>query len=88
MRDVVGITEVEVVAVFVLGTVIPLSVIWRDGRMFDVEDIVCCGWDEKYPLKGRRYTVRMRGEDRDIWLYRGHWYVRELKPGKKSEWVP
>ena len=57
---------VEVIARFAIdGSIIPLYVIWEDGRKFEVDKVmdVRRAASLKAGGQGTRYTIRMRGKE-------------------------
>jgi hypothetical protein len=59
------------------GHIIPLSVMWKDGRQFDVDRVIDvrkaaslkvggCGW---------RYTCRIQGKETFLFLDNDKWFV-------------
>lgn len=59
------------------GHIIPLTVMWKDGRRFDVDRVIDvrkaaslkvggCGW---------RYTCRIQGKDAFLFLDNDKWFV-------------
>lgn len=90
---------VDVIARFDrFGSVEPVSVIWRDGRRFPVDEVIDTAiCDDRLP-PGRsrlRYRVRFGGHETDLFLERGpargggealRWWVRardQVRPGPR-----
>ena len=60
-----------------LGNVSPLSIIWEDGREFVIDKIL-----DKRPKastkgggKGIRYTVRIKGQEKYLFLNEYLWFI-------------
>ncbi|MDO4537736.1 MAG: hypothetical protein Q4B54_06200 [Coriobacteriales bacterium] len=67
------------------GIVTPLTIIWEDGRHFDVDKVI--ERRQAHSLKtggsGMRYTVRVGGHTTYLWFddYRGRWFVEAKREG-------
>ncbi len=74
------LTEVSVVARFDLGTVTPLTVLWRDGRHFRIDRVLDVreGASELTQACGTCYRVLIAGRTREVWSMAGRWYVEEF----------
>lgn len=81
------------------GRVEPLAVIWEDGRVFPVDKVKGRQYAASMRVGGHgmRYTVRMGGKDRFIWLDDEGWYVERIvhdgivslvSPGDGVERIP
>ena len=59
------------------GTTIPLSVIWEDGRMFDIDRVLDIrrAASLKAGGQGMRYKCRIRGRETFLWYEDGKWFV-------------
>ena len=59
------------------GTLIPLSVIWEDGRTFEIDRVldVRRAASLKAGGTGLRYTVRIGGRETFIFLEEGRWFA-------------
>lgn len=69
---------VEVVARFdTEGTITPLSIIWEDGRIFEIDKVIDAR--RAASLKaggiGVRYTCRIRGRETYLWYEEPQWFV-------------
>lgn len=72
---------VEVIAKFSEDNkIIPLKILWDDGRQFDIDKVVDIR--KAASLKaggvGIRYTCRINGNNKHLWLEENKWFV-ELK---------
>ena len=78
-RPIRKLTEVSVVARFDLGSVTPLTVLWRDGRRFRVDRVLDVreGSSERTQVCGTCYRVLIAGRPRELWSMSGRWYVEE-----------
>ena len=64
------------------GYITPQSIIWKDGRVFPIDsvrDFRPASWAER-PLEGyNRYTVMIRGEEKNLYCEPGRlgsrWFV-------------
>lgn len=62
------------------GKVMPLAIIWEDGRRFPVDRVT----DARYAASmkvgghGMRYTVSIGGKLRYLWLDDRGWYVERI----------
>lgn len=69
---------VEVLALHgVAGSVTPLSITWEDGRRFEVDRVldVRPAASLKAGGAGIRYTCRILGKERYLFLEEGQWFV-------------
>lgn len=69
---------VEVTAKFdVDGTVVPLEIQWEDGAKFEIDRIldVRQAASLKAGGTGIRYTCRIRGRVKYLWLEESRWFV-------------
>lgn len=59
------------------GNVIPLSIFWEDGRIFEVDKILDIRKkaSTKGGGKGLRYTIRIKNQERYIWLDEYFWFI-------------
>ncbi len=69
---------VEVIARFdTEGNITPLTVIWEDGRVFEIDKVLDIR--RAASLKaggiGVRYTCRIRGRETFLWYEEPRWYV-------------
>jgi len=59
------------------GNIVPVEIVWEDGRKFKIDKILdkqkCAGL--KGGGKGLRYTVRILGEERYLFLDEYVWFV-------------
>lgn len=80
-------TYVRVIAEFdTEGSIFPRRIIWADGNIFDIDRIleVRPAASRKYGGQGDRYTVRIRGQHRYLYLEHGpdcgvlgRWFVEQ-----------
>lgn len=82
---------VEVVARHpVDGAVVPLVIIWEDGRRFPVDRVL----EQRYAASmkvgghGLRYTIVVGGLERFLWLDDQGWYVERIISGEGESLVP
>ena len=73
-------TFVEVIARFdTEGSVTPLSIIWEDGRVFEIDRILDIR--RAASLKaggiGIRYTCYIRGQETYLWFEDPQWFVEK-----------
>lgn len=61
------------------GTVRPLSIVWEDGRSFEVERVldVRRAASLKVGGTGVRYVVRIRGRETYLFYENPRWFVEE-----------
>ena len=59
------------------GKVIPLSIVWEDGRLFEIERILDIrkAASTKGGGKGLRYMVRIKNQERYLWLDEHLWFI-------------
>ena len=59
------------------GKVIPLSIIWDDGRIFEIDKVIDIRKkaSTKGGGKGLRYTCRIKKQERYLWLDEYFWFV-------------
>jgi len=59
------------------GRIIPLSVVWEDGRRFDIDRIIDVrkAASLKVGGSGWRYTCRICGRETFLFLDNGRWFV-------------
>lgn len=72
---------VEVIAKFSEGNeILPLCVMWDDGREFGIDKVIDIrrAASLKAGGTGIRYTCRIQGKERYLWLEENKWFV-ELK---------
>lgn len=68
--SVVSRTEVD-------GRVVPLKIVWEDGRTFTVDKVLDCrqAVSRKVGGTGLRYTIRVHNESTYLWYERPRWFV-------------
>ena len=69
---------VEVIAKFMPnGQIIPLTVIWEDGRQYEITKVIDTrkAASLKVGGQGLRYTCRINCKDTYLWLEEGKWFV-------------
>ncbi|MBQ3158343.1 MAG: hypothetical protein IJB98_01470 [Clostridia bacterium] len=61
------------------GNVIPLSIIWEDGREFVIDKILDIRpkASTKGGGKGIRYTVRIKGQEKYLFLNEYLWFIEQ-----------
>ena len=59
------------------GNIIPISIIWEDGRLFEIDRILDIrkGASTKGGGKGLRYTIKIKNQERYIWLDDYLWFI-------------
>lgn len=59
------------------GKKIPLSVIWADGRKFEVDRVLNMKRAASLKVGGQgiRYSCRISGRETFLWLEDGRWFV-------------
>ena len=59
------------------GTVIPLRLIWQDGRSFPIDRVldVRPAVARKVGGEGTRYLCRIAGHEKEVWLAHGQWFL-------------
>lgn len=67
------------------GRVVPLSIVWEDGRTFAVDKVLDCqrAASRRVGGTGLRYTVRVRGTATYLWYEGPRWFVEgKVRPGE------
>ena len=61
------------------GNVIPLSIIWEDGREFQIDKILDTRpkASTKGGGKGIRYTVRIKNQEKYLFLNEYNWFIEQ-----------
>ena len=59
------------------GIVIPLSIVWEDDRIFEIDKVLDIRKkaSTKGGGKGLRYTCRIKNKERFLWLDEYYWFV-------------
>lgn len=59
------------------GKVIPLTILWQDGRTFEIDKVLDIRKkaSTKGGGKGLRYTCRILNQERFLWLDDNIWFV-------------
>ena len=59
------------------GQVVPLSILWKDGRKFAVEQVINIKNNAPAKSGGRatKYTLIVQGQTRDFLVDNGKWFV-------------
>ena len=59
------------------GTVFPLEIHWEDGAKFEIDRILDIrrGGQPQGRRSGNRYTCRIRGRVKYLWLEESRWFV-------------
>lgn len=59
------------------GQMLPLSVIWEDGKIFDIDKVIDIrrAASLKVGGQGLRYKCRIMGKETFVWLEDGRWFV-------------
>ena len=67
------------------GTIIPMLIRWKDGRVFQIEQLKykCRASSNKVGGGGIRYTVMIRGKESFLFHEGNKWFV-EAKEDKKT----
>lgn len=57
--------------------VIPLKIIWEDGRIFEIDKILDIRKkaSTKGGGKGLRYTIKIQNQEKYIWLDEYYWFI-------------
>ena len=60
-----------------IGKVIPIKIIWEDGRVFEIDRILDIrkAASTKGGGKGIRYTIKIKDQQRYIWLDEYFWFI-------------
>lgn len=69
---------VEVIAKFTPeGQVFPLSIIWEDGKTFEIDKVTDMRKvaSTKVGGQGMRYKCNIHGRETFLWLEEGRWFV-------------
>ncbi len=67
------------------GVLIPKSVLWADGRRFDVSRVLFYSESSTGEYEGIRYTVMIGSMEKYIYRANQSWYVIALTGGVGSE---
>ena len=61
------------------GTIIPTTIYWTDGAPFSIDRIIDVrpGASLKHGGAGLRYTVRIREQERALFVVENKWFVEE-----------
>lgn len=59
------------------GIVIPLSIVWDDGQIFEIDKVLDARKkaSTKGGGKGLRYTCRIKNQERFLWLDEYFWFI-------------
>lgn len=59
------------------GSVIPISILWEDGRTFDIDKVLDIRKkaSTKGGGKGLRYTCQIKNQERFLWLDEYFWFI-------------
>ena len=79
---------VEVTAKFdVDGTVFPLEIQWEDGAKFEIDRIldVRQAASLKAGGTGIRYTCRIRGREKYLWLEETQWFIEAKEQDRDNK---
>lgn len=59
------------------GSVVPLKLVWEDGRVWDIDRVldVRPGVARKAGGEGLRYLCRIGHHERELWFSHGLWFV-------------
>ena len=59
------------------GRVIPLKILWNDGRIFEIDRILDIrkAASTRGGGKGIRYTIRIKNQERYVWLDEYFWFI-------------
>ena len=77
-RFFMGKIYVETIAKFTIdGKIIPLAIIWEDGRRFEIDRVIDVrrAVSLKAGGQGMRYTVRILGKERYLFFDDTAWFV-------------
>ncbi|WP_080798455.1 hypothetical protein [Arabiibacter massiliensis] len=81
-------TYVEVNArVDVDGRVTPLSIVWRDGRTFEIDRVIDSirRASARVGGTGIRYLVTVNGREKYLFFENPRWFVEEVVPDDKMQ---
>lgn len=64
------------------GTIRPLSIAWRDGRTFVIDEVneVARRASERVGGAGIRYLVSINGRQKFLYFEKPRWFVEEVVP--------
>lgn len=64
------------------GTIRPLSIAWRDGRTFVIDEVneVARRASERVGGAGIRYLVSINGRQKFLYFEKPRWFVEEVIP--------
>lgn len=74
---------VEVVARHTVeGSVVPIEIVWEDGRRFEIDRVVESRRAASMRVGGHgvRYTIWIGGRERFLWRDERGWYVERIVP--------
>ena len=59
------------------GKIIPLTILWQDGRNFEIDKVLDIRKkaSTKGGGKGLRYTCKILGQERFLWLDEYIWFI-------------
>lgn len=59
------------------GRVIPQKILWDDGRIFEIDRILDIrnAASTRGGGKGIRYTIRIKNQERYVWLDEYFWFI-------------
>lgn len=64
------------------GSVVPIEIVWEDGRRFEIDRVAECRRAASMRVGGHgvRYTVWIGGRERFLWRDERGWYVERIVP--------
>ena len=75
-------TEVKVETIVEDGDIVPIVLIWPDGRRFIIQRVIYSSASPVNEYEGIRYSVSINGQERYIYLVNDRWYVQSSKEAK------
>lgn len=67
------------------GPDLPKTVIWTDGRRFNIDRVLFYGVSQSGEYEGIRYTVIIGSAEKYIYRVNHEWYVMALSGGVSGE---
>ena len=67
------------------GPELPKTIIWTDGRRFNIDRVLFYGASQSAEYEGIRYTVIIGSAEKYIYRVNHEWYVMALSGGVSGE---
>lgn len=67
------------------GPKLPKTIIWTDGRRFNIDRVLFYGASQSGEYEGIRYTVIIGSAEKYIYRVNHEWYVMALSGGVSGE---